>query len=259
MSTLLVVRPEQEVSAVTEYLSQSQSMPVEVMAKENLVPDLRQYPKLRCWRKRQLVKLAASRVLASDYCFTFATEVLGTRLTNRSELLPVGEALLQHESRALYQPLWFSSTSLLCIDQAVGDSYRGMSITLTLLTRDLLKTFTDALSKRRVSSAERLCRSHPPWSPPNWTPARFRCRWWTEYSLYNLFAPVIGAFDGFNIERGPNHLLQALLGHEAYPFKECQPACAFSSADPVLCCLVDITPGLSPRVIWAAVRASTPG
>ena len=90
LSTFLVVSPAQELNAVSEYLSQWHSLPVEVMAEEDLVPELRRYPKLRGWRKQQLVKLAASRVLTSDYCLTFDADVFSTCPTRRSDLLPRG-------------------------------------------------------------------------------------------------------------------------------------------------------------------------
>ena len=78
LSTFLVVSPAAEVPAVTSYLAQWQSLPIEVMAEEDLVPELRRYPKLRGWRKQQLVKLAAYRELSSDYCLTFDADVFST-------------------------------------------------------------------------------------------------------------------------------------------------------------------------------------
>ena len=83
--------------AVTDYLSQWTSLPIEVMAEEDLVPELRRYPKLRGWRKQQLVKLAACRELSSDYCLTFDADVFSTCPTRRSDLLPAGKALMQYE------------------------------------------------------------------------------------------------------------------------------------------------------------------
>ena len=160
LRTFLVVSPAQEVSAVREYLSQWRSIPVEVMAEEDLVPELRRYPKLRGWRKQQLVKLAASRVLTSDYCLTFDADVFSTCPTRRSDLLPRGKALLQYESRSLHPRWWASSACLLEVDQSVGDPRRGMSITPAILAHDLLKSLTEALSTQRHSWAERLCRLH---------------------------------------------------------------------------------------------------
>ena len=70
LSQLLVVSPKREVPAVRAYLSRWQALPIDVMAEEDLVPELQRYPKLRGWRKQQLVKLAAGRALTADYCLT---------------------------------------------------------------------------------------------------------------------------------------------------------------------------------------------
>ena len=259
LSTFLVVSPAQELNAVSEYLSQWHSLPVEVMAEEDLVPELRRYPKLRGWRKQQLVKLAASRVLTSDYCLTFDADVFSTCPTSRSDLLPRGKALLQYESRSLHPRWWASSACLLEVDQSVGDPRRGMSITPAILAHDLLKSLTEALSTQRHSWAERLCRLHLPWSPSNWTPARFRRARWTEYSLYYLHAATIGAVEDFHIEGGSDQLPQVLLGHEAHPFEEWQPAYTFSPENPALFCMVGSKSGLPPRVVWDTVKDYIPG
>ena len=258
LSTFLVVSPAQEVSAVNEYLSQWRSLPIEVMAEEDLVPELGRYPKLRGWRKQQLVKLAASRVLASDYCLTFDADVFSTCPTSRSDLLPGGKALLQYESRSLHPHWWTSSACLLGVGQSVGDPRRGMAITPAILAREVLTSLTRALSTQRHSWAEKLCRLHLPWSPSNWTPARFRRAKWTEYSLYYLHAAAIGAIDDFHIEGGTDQLPQVLLGHEAHPFEEWEPAYTFSSENPALFCLVGSKSGLSPLVVWDAVKAYIP-
>ncbi|MBM26926.1 MAG: hypothetical protein CME58_00950 [Halieaceae bacterium] len=259
LRTFLVVSPAQEVSAVRAYLSQWRSIPVEVMAEEDLVPELCRYPKLRGWRKQQLVKLAASRVLTSDYCLTFDADVFSTCPTSRADLLPGDKALLQYESRSLHPRWWASSACLLGVDQSVGDPRRGMAITPAILAREVLTSLTKALTTERYSWAERLCRLHLPWSPSNWTPARFRRARWTEYSLYYLHAAAMGAIDDFYIEGGTHQLPQVLLGHEAHPFEDWEPAYTFSAENPALFCLVGSKSGLSPQVVWDAVKAYIPG
>ena len=259
LSTFLIVSPAQEVDAVRDYLSQWTSLPIEVMAEEDLVPELRRYPKLRGWRKQQLVKLAACRELSSDYCLTFDADVFSTCPTKRSDLLPAGKALMQYESRSLHPRWWASSARLLGVNESVGDPDRGMAITPAIFARDLLKSLTDTLSTRRYSWAERLCRLHLPWNPSNWTLARYKRARWTEYSLYYLHAAAIGAIDDFYIEGGSDSVPQVLLGHEAHPFEQWRPAYTFSTDNPALFCLVGSKSGLSSNVVWDAVKAFIPG
>ena len=92
LTTFLVVTPGAEVAAVKDYLSCWSSLPIEVMAEEDLVPELVRYAGLRGWRKQQLVKLASSRVLSSEFCLTFDADVFSTRPTSLQELLPGGKA-----------------------------------------------------------------------------------------------------------------------------------------------------------------------
>ena len=202
LSTLLVVSLDQKVSAKTDYLSKWQLLPVEVMAEEEIVPEMRQYPNLRGGRKQQLAKLAGSHVLANDCCLTFDVDVFSTRPTSQSDLLPGVKALLQYESRTLHPRWWASLAYLLGAAEAVGDPRRIISITPKISARDLLKSLTELLSTERCSWVERLCRLHMSWSPSNCTPARFRCSRWTEYSLYYLHTAAIGPLDDFHIGGG---------------------------------------------------------
>ena len=106
LSTFLVVTPGDEVAAVRDYLSRWTSLPIEVMAEEKLVPELLRFPGLRGWRKQQLVKLASSRELCSEFCVTFDADVFSTRPTSRSDLLPGGRALIQYSMQCLRNQLY---------------------------------------------------------------------------------------------------------------------------------------------------------
>ena len=69
----------------------------------------------------------------------------------------------------------------------------------------------------------------------------------------------MGAIDDFYIEGGTDQLPQVLLGHEAHPFEDWEPAYTFSAENPALFCLVGSKSGLSPQVVWDAVKAYIPG
>ena len=258
LTTFLVVTPGNEVAAVSDYLSCWQNLPIEVMAEEKLLPELVRFPALRGWRKQQLVKLASSRELSSEFCLTFDADVFSTRPTSPSDLLPGGRALMQYESRSLHPRWWSSSARLLSLKSSVGDPERGMSITPAILSRSILDSLTGKLSTSRFSWAEVLCRLHRPTHPSNWTPARFLRSKWTEYSLYYLHAAAIGALDEYHVEGGTETTPQVLLGHEAHPFESWQPAYTFGPDNPALFCLVGSKSGLTPVEIWEVIDEFIP-
>jgi len=253
LSTFLVVTPSDEVAAVRDYLSRWPNLPIEVMAEEQLVPELLHFSGLRGWRKQQLVKLASSRVLGSEFCLTFDADVFSTRPTSLDDLLPGGRALMQYESRALHPRWWASSARLLSLSKSVGDPERGMSITPAILSRAILDSLAKKLTSARCSWAEVLCRLHRPLHPSNWTPARFMRAKWTEYSLYYLHAAAIGALEEYHVEGGTGDTPQVLLGHEAHPFESWRPAFTFGPNNPALFCLVGSKSGLTPANVWDVV------
>jgi hypothetical protein len=257
-STFLIVTPGDEVAAVRDYLSRWTSLPIEVMAEEKLVPELLRFPGLRGWRKQQLVKLASSRELCSEFCVTFDADVFSTRPTSRSDLLPGGRALIQYESRGLHPRWWASSARLLALRKDVGDPKRGMSITPAILSKSILDSLASTLSSSRYSWAEVLCRLHRPKHPSNWTPARFMKSKWTEYSLYYLHAAAIGALEEYHMEGGTEATPQILLGHEAHPFESWQPAFTFGPDNPALFCLVGSKSGLTPAKVWDVIGEFIP-
>ena len=258
LETFLVVSPKNEVPAVQDYLSFWEELPISVLAEEELLPELERYPDLRGWRKQQLVKLAASRVLSSAFCLTFDADVFSTCPTRLDDLLPGGKALMQYESRSLHPRWWKSSARLLSLKSDVGDPDRGMSITPAILSRTILESLTSALSSARFSWAEVLCRLHLPMHPSNWTPGRYLRSKWTEYSLYYMHAASIGALDEFHTEGGTDMVPQVLLGHEAHPFESWDPAFTFGLDNPALFCLVGSKSRLTPEQVWEAVGEYIP-
>ena len=253
LTTFLVVCPADEVAIVREHLSSWPNLPVEVMAEEKLVPELLRFPGLRGWRKQQLVKLASSRELNAEFFLTFDADVFSTRPTTLDDLLPGGKALMQYESRALHPRWWASSARLLSVSQGVGDPQRGMSITPAILSKNILDSLTEQLSRPRYSWAEVLCRLHQPGHPSNWTPGRFLRSKWTEYSLYYLHAAAIDALDDYHVEGGTEDIPQLLLGHEGHPFESWQPAFTFGPDNPALFCLVGSKSGLTPTEVWDVI------
>ena len=253
LKTLLIVSPAADLQAIRQLAADWPQLPIEVMSEEALVPETASYPKLRGWRRQQLIKLAASRALGQPFCITFDADIFCTRPVTYEQLVPSGRALLQYEARSRHPKWWRSSARLLEVDPAVGDKDRGMSITPAILSRDILESLTAHLSTPRRSWVEHLCQLHRPTHPSNWTLRRLLRSKWTEYSLYYLHAAATGMLADYHVECGTQTVPQTLLGHEAHPFETWQPSFTFGQDNPALFCLVGSKSRTSPARVWEAV------
>ncbi len=256
--TFLVVTPDEEVEQVRAHLSTWKTLPIHVTSESVLVPELQNYPRLRGWRKQQILKLAAPRMLANPFFITFDADVFCTRPVAVSDLCPGEKALIQYENRSLHPKWWASSARILGVSPQVGDPVRGMSITPAILSREICKSLTSELTPRRGTWIDRLCRLHRPTHPSNWTLGRLLRSKWTEYSLYYLHGASTGMIDEFHVECGTSQCTQTLLGHEAHPFEHWQPAFTFGRDNSALFCLVGSKTGLPASAVWDKVQQFLP-
>jgi len=256
--TFLVVTPPNETEIVKEKCAQWPHFNVTVMSEESLVPELREHRQVRGWRKQQIVKLAAARVIEEDFYITFDADVVCLQPLSYSKLVIDGRALLQYESRELHPKWWKSSGRILKMNPNVGDVSIGMSVTPAILSRDLCLKLADYLKPSKGTWADVLCRLHNPKSPSNWTLGRVLKSKWTEYSLYYLCSMKLGLLDKYHVRAGTDEHPQLLLVHESHPFETWDTAQSFAAGEPGLFCVVGSKSGLEPRVIWERVQAYVP-
>jgi hypothetical protein len=252
---LWVVVPAAEVAQVEAAFARWRSLNIRVLSENALVPGLAAYPKMRGWRKQQIVKLAAATRMRSPFYLTLDADVICLKPLNRDKLIVDGRALMQYEPRSQHPKWWKSSARILRMSPMVGDPSVGATVTPALLARDLCLALMQELQKvtGAASWVDALCQLHLPWNPRNWWPGRVLKLKWTEYSLYYLCAHKLGLLDRYHVTAGTTELPQRLLVHESHPFETWDTAYSFSDRCPGLFCVVGSKSGLPPQAVWDRV------
>ncbi|MFC4654187.1 MULTISPECIES: DUF6492 family protein [Rheinheimera] len=253
-SEFYVVVPANEVAIVEQAFARWAHLGIKVLSENELVPELANYPKMRGWRKQQVVKLAIANKMQAKYYLTFDADAICLKPISKANLLPEGKALLQYEFRAQHPKWWKSSARILKMNPNVGDPAVGMTVTPAMLSVDLAKKLQQEISRLHGKHwVDFLGQLHIPSSPLNWLPHRFLMLKWTEYSLYYLCARKLGLLEQYHVIVGTEQYPQRLLVHESHPYEQWEPAYSFSQNCPGLFCVVGSKTFLAPAEVWAKV------
>lgn len=258
---ILIVCPDNEVDIVKEKCTKWKKLNIRVISEEVLVPELKAYPNVRGWRKQQMVKLAAPRMLDCDFFVTFDADVICLKPITKELLLPKGKAILQYEMRSRHPKWWRSSSRILKMSTNIGNPEKGMTVTPAILSSDICLLTGKEIEKHwngKGTWVDRLCQLHNPKSITNWTPYRFRRAKWTEYSLYYLCSLKHNLFDKYHISAGTNETPQLMLSHDTSNYEEWDVAKSFSKADPHLFCVVGSKKRLETEDVWERIKAFIP-
>lgn len=255
-SEFYVVVPAAEVQQVSIAFERWQSLGLQVISEETLVPELANYPKMRGWRKQQIVKLAIAEKMHAKFYLTFDADVICLKPLTAEKLIVDGKALLQYEQRAQHPKWWKASARILNMNANVGDPRLGMTVTPAILATELVKALIQQLTLKSTKQnwVNWLCQLHLPKHPKNWLLHRFLMLKWTEYSLYYLCAHKLGLLDKYHVTAGTDELPQRLLVHESHSFEKWDVARSFSTECPGMFCVVGSKTFLPPAEVWQKVR-----
>jgi hypothetical protein len=258
---ILIVCPDNEVEIIKEKCIKWNKLPIKVVSEEVLIPELKAYPHVRGWRKQQMVKLAAPRLLNCDFFVTFDADVICLKKITKDMLLPNGKALLQYEQRSRHPKWWKSSSRILNMSLNIGDPEKGMTVTPAILSSELCEVTTKEIEKHWRGNGtwvDRLCQLHNPKKLSNWTLYRFRRSKWTEYSLYYLSSLKHGILDKYHITTGTKEYPHILLIHDTYPLSDWNAKECFSEEHPGLFCIIGSKSRLEPDFVWNFVKPFIP-
>lgn len=259
ISEIFVLVPAAEVELVQQEYSCWQDLNIKVMAEDDLLPEFKKYPKMRGWRKQQLLKIAIANLVENEFYLTLDADVICLKPLDESKLIIEGKALLQYEQRSQHPKWWKSSARILNMDPNVGPKELGMTVTPALLSRTLSKKLMAELSPKTSSAkiaqnwVDALCSLHDPANPKNWWIGRFLKLKWTEYSLYYLCAMKLGLLDQFHVIAGTAQTPALLLIHDSHPYESWNIAGSFDLANPGLFCVVGSKSRIPPKEVWAKV------
>jgi hypothetical protein len=261
ISELFVIVPAAEVELVTKEYAVWQSLNIKVMAEDDLLPEFKKYPKMRGWRKQQLLKIAIANLVENEFYLTLDADVICLKPLDESKLVIDGKALLQYEQRAQHPKWWKSSARILKMNPDVGPKELGMTVTPALMSRTLSKKLMLELSPDKAGEnwVDALCSLHDPANPRNWWIGRFLKLKWTEYSLYYLCAMKLGLLEQFHVIAGTAQTPALLLIHDSHPYESWNIAGSFDLANPGLFCVVGSKSRIPPKEVWAKVAAFIQG
>lgn len=257
----LIVCPPDEVEIIQQRCQKWSHLNIKVVSEEVLVPELAKHRHVRGWRKQQMVKLAAPRMMSVDFYVTFDADAICLKHISKDILVPNGKALLQYEARALHPKWWTSSAHILKMSPDVGDPAIGMSVTPAIMSSELAELTGQEIAanlRGRGSWVDKLCKLHNPKSPSNWTPYRFKRGRWTEYSLYYLTAQKLQLLDQYHVTAGSSEYPHHLLIHDSHPFDCWEPKKNFSNDCPGLFCVVNSSMRYETHQVWSKIQNYIP-
>jgi hypothetical protein len=255
ISEIFVLVPAAEVELVQQEYACWQSLNIKVMAEDDLLPEFKKYPKMRGWRKQQLLKIAIANLVENEFYLTLDADVICLKPLDESKLIIDGKALLQYEQRAQHPKWWKSSARILNMSPDVGPKELGMTVTPALMSRTLSQKLMMELSPNKAGEnwVDALCSLHDPANPKNWWIGRFLKLKWTEYSLYYLCAMKLGLLEQYHIIAGTAQTPALLLIHDSHPYESWNIAGSFDLANPGLFCVVGSKTRLPPKEVWLKV------
>ena len=134
------------------------------------------------WHTQQILKLAASRIVGSDFYLTLDADCLLVRAVSRQALVRNERGLVEYD-RPNHRAAWYQASSrILGIPTTVPE--RNVSVTPFVLHTETVR----ALTKRMANLAQER-------GAPSWQQMLLRRLGWTEYTLYHLFAISEGSWD----------------------------------------------------------------
>src|SRR5690606_8697296 len=92
-SEFYVVVPDDEVNLVKETFSRWDTLPIIVISESQLLPELKNYPKMRGWRTQQLLKIAIASHVKDRFYITFDADVIALKPLTLEELIINNRAL----------------------------------------------------------------------------------------------------------------------------------------------------------------------
>jgi hypothetical protein len=175
--SLLLIVPAQDLSAVRKRLKKLDRSEVRVICEDDLCPALKGHSG---WYKQQILKIAAAKLLSSEYYLVLDADIILKRPTDLDDLFPSGKPILQKEKASTHWNEWMASRQILksCVDLAPDSIV--MDVTPEFLHRETCLALQGAIASRNNTS--------------EWDKFLFESRetGWTEYSLYWLYVLELG-------------------------------------------------------------------
>jgi hypothetical protein len=167
----LLVVPEGDLSEVVGCIEKLGRPNMRVECEDNLCPALKGESG---WHKQQILKLAAAKLVSSDYYLLLDADVILKRPTKLLDLFPSGKPILQKINAGHHLDWWVGSRKILKSNVQIERDSIVMDVTPNFLHRETCLALQDVIASRNKTN--------------EWDRFLFDSRQtgWTEYSLYWL-------------------------------------------------------------------------
>ena len=227
-----------------------------VVAETEIVPELGTYRRVGGWYKQQLIKLAISEHIASDFYLTLDADVVATRPVSPADLVRDGRALMHVLEEDLH-PLWYTRTATL-LDRPMRRTGVVHNVTPAVLAREgvmeLARHFDARWRSRHYARGGRQVRQR--WARLCYASRSEFAAWrlflvsalpWTEYALYYSFLEAYDRFSAYHIEH-PVCLydIERSVWHPTHvPFETWSPEALFRGRGPPFFAVFQSTTGVA--------------
>lgn len=196
----------------------------EVIPESKLVPEFNLFPKRSGWFKQQLIKLAITENITTDFYLTLDADVICVKPTLFSDLVKDGRAVYYVYSLDKFEfPEWYEWAERVLQLQSLGRC-RYHNVTPSVLSKQAalqVQKYLNGLSLSQIASHEKinffrkndllllLSRAALKVLPENstlrdrlsgWKAYLLRNIPWTEYSVYYTFCEFQGLIDKYHIQ-----------------------------------------------------------
>lgn len=170
--TFLVLVPDGDLLAVIGRIQQLERSDIRVVCEDNLCPALKGRSG---WYKQQILKIAAAKMVSSDYYLVLDADVILKRPTELHDLFPAGKPILQKIKASVHRDWWVASRKILKSKIEIAQDSIVMDVTPEFLHRETCLALQDAIASR--NNTEEWDR----FLADSWQTG------WTEYTLYWLY------------------------------------------------------------------------
>jgi hypothetical protein len=168
----LLVVPDEDLLAVTGRIQELGRSDIRVICEDNLCPTLKGRSG---WYKQQILKLAAAKLVSSDYYLVLDADIILKRPAKLQDLFPTGKPILQKIKAGAQWDWWVASRKILKSNVEIERDSIVMGVTPEFLHRETCLGLQDVIASRNNTG--------------EWDGFLFDSRQtaWTEYALYWLY------------------------------------------------------------------------
>ena len=269
-----VVVPERSVNKAREYVDDVRYV---VLSEEEVVPEFRYFKKmpgifrrmprnlkkwpdwykaqLPGWYKQQMIKLAISDFVDSEFYLTLDADVICVKEVSFPDLVKEGKVMSRRTRRDLH-PEWYKWA-----ERILGVKRSGWThgVTPALLSTEAMSELKEYVARRDPVVFKALARITPSRMAissyfTGWRSCLLRQIPWTEYALYNTFLEATGSFDKYHFDGGEYSIYSHSVWN-AEDFEKWDPADSFSGEGNFFFIVIQSTSGASVEDVKVKLHA----